>query len=150
MAGKTSGVTITPAQPRVLPSGSTNLGYGISISRTTLGAKSSSPSLASLPSGITISSLGSGFSPRPGGGIGYASVQAHTSNTPPPAKAEKVKLFDLSLFLFCCLSPLSPSLKVPSFLSFAHTHAHTHTQTVSISGLCLSLSLIQYYCIVNQ
>ena len=96
LAGKTSGVTITPAQPRVLPSGSTNLGYGISISRTTLGAKSSSPNLASLPSGITISSLGSGFSPRPGGGLGYSSVQAHTSVTPPPAKAEKVKMSKLN------------------------------------------------------
>ena len=83
MAGKTvGGVTITPApaQPRILPTATAaaNIGFGISISRTT-----------KIPSSTTISAMssavgaGSGFAAR-SGGLGYAAVSSPVS-TPTPS-----------------------------------------------------------------
>jgi hypothetical protein len=73
LAGKSAGgVTITPAQPRVLPVGVSNLGYGVSISRTTgVGHKA-----GGLPSSTTMTSLGSGFAASRPGGLGYASLSS--------------------------------------------------------------------------
>ena len=83
LAGKTvGGVTITPApaQPRILPTATAaaNIGFGISISRTT-----------KIPSSTTISAMssavgaGSGFAAR-SGGLGYAAVSSPVS-TPAPS-----------------------------------------------------------------
>jgi hypothetical protein len=88
------GVTITPAQPKVLSPGgaSLNLGYGVSISRTSAVAKPMGRDVG-LPSGTTMTSMSSGFASRPSGGLGYATVQSSSVPKVEPAPVSSMLIF---------------------------------------------------------